>query len=201
MTDGQQTNGGGRKAAPAPPTGVPGADFGPAGPDPGRVPSYGRTERLLIGLCLIMFCAMIAATLAQILFRYVLEIPVAWTEEAARALFVLSIVMAIAFAYREREHVVVDFLFAKLPPQAQRWLGALFNLLILAFLAFWARGAWRLAELNWGSNLITIPFFRVAYFYIWELAAIALLFVYVLLDLVSRVRGDGRGAIGRDAGT
>lgn len=145
-----------------------------------------------------LFVAMILATLAQVVFRYVLEIPVPWTEEAARALFVLSMVMSMAFAYREREHIVVDFLFVKLSPVSQRRLGLVFNLAILAFLAAWARGAWRLAEINWNSTLVTIPFFRVAYFYIWEVAAILLFLLYVVLDTIARVRGEGAGALGRD---
>ena len=177
--------------------GASGTDFGPSAPGGRRGPPYSRAERALIGLCLAMFVAMILATLAQILFRYVLELPLAWTEEAARALFVLSMVMSIAFAYRKREHIIVDFLFDRLPPAWQRWLGLVFNLFILAFLAFWARGAWRLAELNWGSNLIAIPFFRVGYFYVWELAAIALLFLYVVLDTLARLKGES-GAVGRD---
>lgn len=195
MTDPKPSGGsdGGGASASATPSGNP---DGPVIGSPGT--RYTVAERVLIALCLAMFCAMILATLAQILFRYVLELPLPWTEEAARALFVLAMVMTIAFAYREREHIVVDFLFVKLPRSAQRWLGIVFNLLILAFLVSWARGAWRLADVNWGSNLITIPFFRVAYFYIWELAAIALLFLYVLLDTLARIRGGPDGAIGRD---
>lgn len=176
---------------------APGADFGPSAPPPKGGPRYTLVERVLINICLAMFWAMILATLGQILFRYVLEVSVSWTEEAARALFVLSMVMSMAFAYREKEHVVVDFLFAKLPSGVQRWLGLAFNLFILAFLTFWARGALRLAELNWESSLITVPWFRVSYFYIWELAAITLLFLYVLADTRARLR-RADGAAGKD---
>lgn len=177
---------------------APGADFGPGLPAAPTLPRYTLAERGLVGLCMAMFVAMIFATLAQVVFRYVLEIAVPWTEEAARALFVLSMVMSMAFAYREREHIVVDFLFVKLSPVAQRRLGLVFDLAILGFLAAWARGAWRLAEINWNSTLVTIPFFRVAYFYVWEVAAILLFLLYVLLDAVARVRGEGAGAFGRD---
>lgn len=175
---------GGTAPPPAPGGDPPASEGAPAG-------LYSLPERVLFAVTLAMFTAMIAATLAQILFRYFLQIPVTWTEEAARALFVMAMLMGMAFAYRERQHVIVDFLFVKLPPPLQRWLGVLFNLLILLFLAFWARGAVRLAEINWGSSLITVPFFRVAYFYIWELLAIALFFLYVLLDTAARVAGRG----------
>lgn len=177
-----------------------GADIGPSASSRSKRQRYTLIEQALIGVCLTMFLAMIVATLGQVLFRYVLEVSVSWTEEAARALFVLSMVMSMAFAYREKEHIVVDFLFARLPPGAQCWLGLVFNFLILAFLAFWARGALRLAELNWGSSLITVPWFRVAYFYVWELAAIALMFLYVLDETRARLRDAGNKTDGNAVG-
>lgn len=155
---------------------------------------YGRVERGLFAVAMTFFIAMILCTLTQILFRYFLKMTLPWTEEAARALFVLSMLLGMAFAYREREHVVVDFLFRALPGPARRWLGAGFAVVILFFLAVWARGAWQLAWLNWNSSLITLPFFRVAYFYLWELGAIVLMALYVLLDLLSLLRGEAEGA-------
>jgi len=137
-----------------------------------------------------MFILMGLSTLAQILFRYFIQSPLPWTEEAARSLFVLSMLMAIAFAYREREHIVVDFLFNKMPARARRIAGIVFNIAILMFLGFWARGAVQLADLNWNSTLITLPFFRVSYFYIWEIAAIVLTAIYVVLNTAALTRGE-----------
>lgn len=172
------------------------SDFGSVPSEPGTPSAvrYNLFERALFGAAFLMFVAMILATLGQIVFRYVLEVSVTWTEEVARSLFVLSMLMAIVFAYREREHIIVDFLYANMPPVMQRWLGIVFNLCILAFIAFAARGAWRLAELNWTSTLITVPAFSVAYFYIWQLAALALLFLYVILDTRDRLRRDDEAA-------
>lgn len=179
-------------------------DTSEAGPSlPPRPARYNIFERALFGAAFVMFVAMILATLGQIVFRYVLEVSVTWTEEVARSLFVLSILMAIVFAYREREHIIVDFLYVNMPPPVQRWLGILFNLCILAFIAFAVRGAWHLAELNWTSSLITVPFFSVAYFYIWQILALILLFLYVVSDTAARMRGNGEasGGLGRDHDT
>lgn len=167
----------------------------PAQTAPERV-RYTLIERILFGSALTMFILMGLSTLAQILFRYFIQTPLPWTEEAARTLFVLSMLMAIAFAYREREHIIVDFLFNKLPAQIRRAAGIGFNIAILAFLGFWARGAIVLAELNWNSTLVTLPFFRVSYFYIWEIGAIALTAIYVLLNTAALVRGDAAATAG-----
>ena len=70
-----------------------------------------------------------------------------------------------------------------------RWLSIVFAVSILVFLAMWARGAVILIERNWTVSLITIAWFKVAYYYVWELAMIALLGLYVLVDLKDLVTG------------
>ena len=72
----------------------------------------------------------------------------------------------------------LDFIFLRLPDTVQRWLTVGFAVCILVFLAFWARGAVEMAERNWDVFLITMTWFRVAYFYIWELGMIALLAIW-----------------------
>jgi len=165
----------------------PEASEGP-GPPAVRVVRYTLLERVLHLVTLVMFIGVLVAALGQVLVRYVLQIPVPWTEELARALFVLSMLTAIAFAYREREHVVVDFLFVRLPGPLKIAATLLFDAAILLFLAIWARGAVALMDLNWGSTLITLEFFRVGYFYLWELVAIGLMAIYVLLDIARTLR-------------
>ena len=145
-------------------------------------------ETALDWITMAFFTVMLLAALSQILFRYVLEIPVPWTEELARTLFVLAMFTGMAFALRDGEHIVVDFLFKKAGPRHRNLLQAVFDVAILGFLAMWARGTVALVELNWNSTLITLPAVRVGYIYLWELLGIALMGVYVLLDLRRRVR-------------
>lgn len=147
-------------------------------------------ERLILGAAFTMFAGMLVATLAQVLFRYFLQISVPWTEEVARTFFVLSILTGIAIAYAEREHIIIDFIFLRFSPGIQRLMTVIFAVGILILLAFWARGALEMANRNWDVFLITITWFRVAYFYIWELGMITLLAIYVLLDLKSLVTGE-----------
>lgn len=150
-------------------------------------------ERLIGAAAFVMFAAMLLLTLSQVLFRYFLQIPVPWTEEVARALFVLATMSGIALAYPRRDHIIVDFLFVKAPPALQRALSIGFALVILLFLVLWARGAWEMALRNWDVTLITVSWFRAAFFYYWELAMIALLGIYVLLDLAALLRGNLTG--------
>lgn len=145
--------------------------------------------RVVQTLAFTMFAAMFVLTLAQVLFRYVLQIPVPWTEEAARALFVLATMSGIALAYQKREHIIVDVFYDSLSDKSRRVLSIIFAIAILAFLVLWARGAIGLIERNWTVRLITVSWFRGAYYYIWELAMIVLLGLYVLVDLRDLVTG------------
>lgn len=149
-----------------------------------------RLERLIGTSAFMMFAAMFLLTLAQVVFRYLLQISVPWTEEVARALFVLATLSGITLAWRQREHIIVDFLFVKFSPQVQRWLSMGFAISILLFLAFWARGAFDSMNRNWAVGLITVEWFRIAFFYLWELMMIALLAVYLLLDLKQLATGN-----------
>ena len=145
--------------------------------------NYTLPERAVLGAAVVMFIIMIVLTISQVIFRYVLQIPVPWTEEAARVLFILAVLSGFAFAYREDEHIFVDFLFDQYPEKLKRIVSILFKLSILGFLAFWLRGTWQLISVNWNNELITIPWFRVAYLYIWEFIMLLLLGVYIVIDL------------------
>lgn len=141
-------------------------------------------ERTVETIGLICFAAMLLATIGQVLFRYVLEWPVLWTEEAARVLFLLAMMCGFVIAQRRGEHIVVDFLRARLPPRPAAAVGALFDLVVLAFLLLLLRGAARMVELTWGSAFITIPWFTSAHLHLAQVACLAALALLVAGSLV-----------------
>lgn len=141
-------------------------------------------ERTVETIGLICFAAMLLATIGQVLFRYVLEWPVLWTEEAARVLFLLAMMCGFVIAQRRGEHIVVDFLRARLPPRPAAAVGALFDLVVLAFLLLLLRGAVRMVELTWGSAFITIPWFTSAHLHLAQVACLAALALLVAGSLV-----------------
>lgn len=141
-------------------------------------------ERTVETIGLICFAAMLLATIGQVLFRYVLEWPVLWTEEAARVLFLLAMMCGFVIAQRRGEHIVVDFLRTRLPPRPAAAVGALFDLVVLAFLLLLLRGAVRMVELTWGSAFITIPWFTSAHLHLAQVACLAALALLVAGSLV-----------------
>jgi TRAP-type C4-dicarboxylate transport system permease small subunit len=147
-------------------------------------PLLRAAERTVEAIGLVCFAAMLLATVAQVLFRYVLEWPVLWTEEAARVLFLLAMMCGFVIAQRRGEHIVVDFLRARLPPRPAAAVGALFDFVVLAFLLLLLRGAVRMVELTWGSAFITIPWFTSAHLHLAQIACLAGLALLVAGSLV-----------------
>ena len=80
-----------------------------------------------------IFSVMIAATFAQVVFRYLLLSPLPWSEELARYCFVWIVFLGATLGLERGVHIGVDILTILLPPRVQRWLTMLNELLILAF--------------------------------------------------------------------
>ncbi len=140
-------------------------------------------DRLLDLLATTGFAVMLVVTLLQVIFRYVLTLPLAWTEEAARVLFVLTMFFGIAIAIREREHVVVDFLFNRLPLRLRLMAGLVFEMVIVLLLAVIARGTYVLAVRNWDSKLLILDWLTNGQIYLAQLVAILIMIWYVLQSM------------------
>ena len=70
----------------------------------------------------------------QIIWRYVLESPLPWSDEAARYLLVWVSMLAIALAFRDDSHIRLDYFFVKLSPPVRHGLWIFLNLITLTFL-------------------------------------------------------------------
>ena len=141
------------------------------------------------------FIVMFAAALAQVLFRYVLHLPVPWTEELARVLFTWAMLLGIALAIRTGEHIRVEALADRLPPRGRILLELAFQLLIVLFLLMLARGTLRMMDVTWNNYLIALGWMRTGYLYLAQLIAIGLMLLYLALRIADGFRALG----GRDA--
>jgi TRAP-type C4-dicarboxylate transport system permease small subunit len=148
-----------------------------------------RILRLVLDVILIGgFAVMSAATLGQVLFRYLLHIPATWTEELARATFVMITYFAMAVAVRDKDHIVVDFLLARLPARARAVVIIAFDMAIIAVLALVARGALLMAGRMWNAELTMLEGVTQGHLYAGELIAILLMMLYAALDIAVQAR-------------
>ncbi len=155
-------------------------------------------HRLVTVLALVGFCGMLLSTWAQIFFRK-MAISVDWTEELARILFIVSVFLGIALAVAEKRHIVVDFLFNRLPPRLRIVVKMFFDVVIVLFLLFLLRGAAAMVVVTWESYMIAISWLRTGYLYLVECVAVALTLVYVLGGLGEGFRALRAGGAGEGA--
>ena len=145
-------------------------------------------DKTLVAVAMVGFIGMLLSTGGQVLFRYVLKIPVPWTEELARILFILSMFLGIAIAIREKEHIVVNFLFKKLNLRAQAIGHIIFDAAIFILLCFLARGTVSMVKIMWNSYMIALDWIRTSYLYIGEFVAILFMMFYVILEILENVQ-------------
>jgi len=123
--------------------------FDPSGGAVARRPG-GRLTKLAEWAAAAMFAAMFGAFMIQIVSRYVLNMPVSWSLEICSIAYVWVVFWTCNLLLREREHIVFDVLYVKLPPRVRRIvaiantaaLGGLFLLALpgtLDYIAFLTR--------------------------------------------------------------
>ena len=81
-----------------------------------------------------LLAVLVITLFLQVLFRYVLQLPLAWTEEVARFALVWYAMLAAGIAARSGQQFVFRWVSTKLPTLMQGPLRQVVNLATLAFL-------------------------------------------------------------------
>lgn len=77
---------------------------------------YRRAENLLAAMLAVMF----AAFIVQIVFRYLIGLPVGWPNEISVVMWIWLVLWGAAFVLREDEEIRFDLLYASAPPGRRR---------------------------------------------------------------------------------
>ena len=111
-------------------------------------------------ICAGLFVAMVVLvtiTLWQITCRFILYIPVQWSEEVVRMAFVWLIFLGSAIACKEGTHLALDVLTQQLGPKNKAWLqiAVLVAMFAVEALIFYASSQYVLR--SFGKTLVTLP--------------------------------------------
>jgi len=131
----------------------------------------------------------------QVLFRYILQYPLPWTEELARFTLVWVTFLGAASVTRRKLHLAVDFFVSKLSLPSAQTISFLFYLLILIFLGTALWGALIMMEESMPIFAGSIPWLSMMYLYLGAVIGLSLMMVYVFLNLyreISEFREIGR---------
>ena len=105
-------------------------------------PEVRQNSKMLSGLLrvatfaiILISILMVAVTLAQVIFRYVISAPLPWSEELARYCFVWIVFLGGAIGFSRGIHLGVDLFVNLLPQKYRTGLEALSYALIACFAA------------------------------------------------------------------
>ena len=86
-----------------------------------------------IFLVIILIAAVVIVAM-QVVTRYIFKIPLPWSEEIARYLFLWLTWVGASYATKERKHVSIDLVYEKLPEKGQMICKVITNIIWMAFL-------------------------------------------------------------------
>src|SRR6218665_2094019 len=81
---------------------------------------YRRGENILAAMLGLMF----AVFIIQIVFRYLLNLPIGWTSEVSTVLWVWLGLWGAAFVVREEEEIRFDLIYGAVSAKTRRWMMA-----------------------------------------------------------------------------
>lgn len=138
-------------------------------------------DRVLRGICILLFAALVLLVVWQVFARLVLSSPSAWSEEAARYVFVWVSMIGIAIAVGEKADVVMDFLVEKLPKNLQRAADIIAYLSTMAFVLYvMVFGGLKQSILAWSQTNPLLPLTQGQLYLALPVSGILLTFYLIL---------------------
>lgn len=91
----------------------------------------GLLEQVESGATITFFLVMFGTLLLGVLYRYVLDDPLVWTVGVSTAAYVWIITLGAGLANWDDDHIQVDLLYQRYPPEVQTLARIIGNLLII----------------------------------------------------------------------
>lgn len=94
-----------------------------------------RMNRVVERVCVGLMVLLVLDVWLGVLVRYVIPLPLTFTEEAARYLMIWMALLAVSSGISHREHIGMLVIFERFPPPVRKWLAVAFDVLAFAFFA------------------------------------------------------------------
>jgi tripartite ATP-independent transporter DctM subunit len=125
--------------------------------------------------------------LANVIFRYVLNMPLNWGDELASLLFIWLAMLGVVIALRRGEHMRLTVFVSKMTPSMRAFSHCLVNVIVVAFVLMLIGPAWEYAQDQWPIITPALEIqgtFRVASIVV----GAALMLVLALVRLMEQAR-------------
>jgi len=155
-------------------------------------------ERLVKIVMILLLSGMVCLIFAQVLFRYLLNHPLAWTEELSRHFMIWAAFLGAAIAYRKKAHLGVDALVLQFSPRWQGvmvWFVHLVSIMFAGFLVYYGIAIVK-KTMHQLSSALGIP---MGYIYASIPVGAAILLLFAVEKLLERYVASDNGAVSRAA--
>lgn len=166
-----------------------------AGAEPAPPSGIARCGRLLENIiqwatqipAAVLVVAEILLLLANVTFRYALDNPLTWGDEAASLLFIWLAMLGSVIALQRGEHMRLTTFVGKLAPRQQAWAETFAGVVVTTFMLLLLKPAWEYAIEEW---VITTPALEIPHTF--RVAAIGVGITLMLVISIARLLARAR---------
>lgn len=143
-------------------------------------------------IVMFLMLVMIITAFAQVIFRFVIQMSLDWSEELARYAFLWCMFISAGMAVKHRRHIKVEFIMEMLPKKVRLGFEIISDLIWMAFCLLLVKDGIGLLEFvkTQVSPSMEVPF---KYIYTSLPVGAALMFLRLLQQMVRRFRGGATG--------
>ncbi len=152
-----------------------------------------RVAQVTALLALLLTFAVVGSLLLQVFFRYVLDAPLAWTDELAIFFFAWLMLLLATLGVRERSHVRFTFIINALPARISGGLDIVITLLIVGFGVVLVTTGADLLELVWGNLSPAVHYPLQALYFVLPIVGV-LMVLHAVTNLLIGPAVPGRAA-------
>lgn len=108
---------------------------------------------------------MVLFIFSQVIARFILNMPLSWTEEISRHIMIWMAFISTSVAYRHGAHLSIDLLATSINPKARLVLRIFFLLIIISFLIFMVKYGIELTQKTVNQNSSSLQY-SMSYVYL-----------------------------------
>lgn len=133
----------------------------------------------------LFFILMLVVVLLQIVFRFLLNIGVPWTEELSRLSFIYLSFVGAAISFREKSLIKVDTIIDKARGAALTILTVVINVFVSIFIVMMFYGSLNMIGLVWPTYFATMQWLSNGWMYFATASGFGLMIFYTLVSLLA----------------
>ena len=134
--------------------------------------------RLVKVLAVTIFVIMMGAMVVQVIFRYLLNSPIAWIEEFARFMFIWMIYLGVIISMEQGLLHRVNYFIDLLPGKLRACVYVIVNALVFWFLAFLIISGWQVVNRFSKVRSISLE-------WPWKYIYLSVVFSAIIMSLIS----------------